>query len=95
MTCLNHVNQNQSTPNTVNTFWSQWLNFDVITTVQTTDCIQGKFCPLFIIALFALWPEGELKTELIALYTKDYIRKLESGRIQDWANQSQKSMGRK
>ena len=24
-------------------------------------CIQGKFCPRFIFALFTLWPEGEFK----------------------------------
>ena len=50
--------------------------------------IQGNFRPHFIFALFALWPEGEFKTEPIELYIKDYVRKLESGRIQDWKNQS-------
>ena len=32
---------------------------------------------------FALWPEGEFKTGLIEFCTKDYVSKLESGRIQD------------
>ena len=39
-------------------------------------CIQGKFRPLFIFALLALWPEGEFKTGLIEIYLEDYIRKL-------------------
>ena len=55
-------------------------------------CIQGKFCPRFI---FALLSEGEFKTGWIELYTRAYIIKLERGRIQDWANQSQISVGRK
>ena len=38
---------------------------------------------------------GEFKTGLIELYIKEYVRKLESGRIQDWANRSQISIGRK
>ena len=58
-------------------------------------CIQGKFRPRFIFALFVLWPEGKFKTGLIELCIKDYIRKLECGRIQEWANQSQNSIGRK
>ena len=52
-------------------------------------CIQGKFRPRFIFDLFALWRESEFKTGLIEVCTKDYIRKQESGRIQDWANQFQ------
>ena len=55
----------------------------------------GKFRPRFIFVLFALSSEGEFKTGLIDLYRKDHIRKLESGRIQDPANQSQVSIGRK
>ena len=55
-------------------------------------CIQGKFRPRFI---FALWPEGEFKTEPIELCMKDLIRKFEGGRIQDWANQSLILIGRK
>ena len=35
-------------------------------------CIQGKFRPSFI---FALWPEGEFKTGLIQLFIKDYVKK--------------------
>ena len=30
--------------------------------------IQGKFCPRFIFAPFALWPEAEFKTGLIELF---------------------------
>ena len=52
----------------------------------------GKILPRFI---FAPSTEGEFKTGLIDLYRKDHIRKLESGRIQDPANQSQVSIGRK
>ena len=39
-------------------------------------CIQGKFCPF---TLLALWQEGEFKTGLIELYVKYYVRKYESG----------------
>ena len=42
---------------------------------------------------YTLWPEGEFKTGLIELYIKDYIRELGSGRIQDWANRFQNSIG--
>ena len=45
--------------------------------------MQGKFRPRFIFACFALWPESELYTELIELYIKDYLIKLESVRVQD------------
>ena len=55
---------------------------------QKQYCIQGKFRPRYIFALFALWPEGEFKSGPIELYRKDYLRKLECGQIQDWANQS-------
>ena len=48
-----------------------------------------------LFVLFALWSEGEFKTGLIELYIMDYIRKLESGLIQDWVNHSQTSIGRK
>ena len=53
---------------------------------------RENFALVFFFALFALWPEGEFKTEL---YLKDYIRKLGSGWIQDWANLFQNSIGRK
>ena len=56
---------------------------------------QGKFCPHLTFAHFALWPEDEFKTGLIEEFIKDYVRKLESGQIQDWANQSQIFIGRK
>ena len=55
----------------------------------------GKISPLFIFALFALLSEGKFKTGQIELYLKDYKIKIEGGRIQDWANQSQISIGRK
>ena len=58
-------------------------------------CIQGKFRPRFIFALFDLWPEGEFKTGPIEFYMKEYVRKFESGQIQDWANQYYISLGRK
>ena len=58
-------------------------------------CIQGNFRPRFIFAHFAHRLEGEFKTGLIESYIKDCIRKYESGRIQDWANQSRISRGRK
>ena len=57
--------------------------------------IQEKFRPRFIFALFAVWPEGEFKTELIEFCIKVYVTKLDSGWIQDWANQFQISVGRK
>ena len=44
-------------------------------------CIQRKFRPRFI---FALWFEGEFKTGQIEFYSKDYVTKLKSGRIQGW-----------
>ena len=59
---------------------------------------RENFALVFIFALFALfalWPEGKFKTGLIELYVKGYVRKLEIGRIQDWANQSQTYLGRK
>ena len=58
-------------------------------------CIQGKFRPRFIFALFALWREGKFQTGSIELYIKDYIRKLKSGRIQDWVIQSWVFIARK
>ena len=54
---------------------------------QVQYCIQGKFRPRFIFALFALYHVGEFKTGLIELFENDYVRKFETGRIQDWANQ--------
>ena len=55
----------------------------------------GKILPRFIFALLALLPEGKFKTGLIELYLKDYMIKLYSGQIQDWANQFQISVGQK
>ena len=52
-------------------------------THRQTYCIQGKFRPHFIFALFALCSEGEFKTGRIEFYIKEYIIKLERGRIQD------------
>ena len=69
------------------------VHFVCCVIINLRYCIQGKFLPRFIFALFALWPEGEFKTGLIELYIKDYIRKLDSGRIQDWANKFQNSIG--
>ena len=51
---------------------------------------RENFAPVLISPLL---PEGEFKTGLIELYIKDYIKKLESGRIQGWANLSQISIG--
>ena len=57
-------------------------------------CIQGKFRPRFIFALFR--SEGEFKTGPIEFYIKEYVKKkFESGQIQDWANQYYISLGRK
>ena len=68
------------------------LFFNVVLRVLA---VQGKFCPRFIFTLFALLPVGEFKTGLIQLFIKDYVRKLDSGRIQDWTNQSYISIERK
>ena len=49
---------------------------------------RENFTPIFnIFALFALCHVGEFKTGLIEIFIKDSVRKIESGRIQDWANQ--------
>ena len=45
--------------------------------------MQGKFHPHFIFALSGLLLEGKFKAGLIEFYMKDYIRKGESGQIQD------------
>ena len=57
-------------------------------------CIQGKFRPRHF-RPFRLLSEGEFKTGQIELYIKDNKIKIEGGRIQDWVNQSQISIGRK
>ena len=58
--------------------------------------VYREILPRFIFALFALWPEGEFKNGLIEFrILKDNVRKMESGQIQDWANQSQIVIGRK
>ena len=44
-------------------FGLSWYQF---ATNDKLNCIQGQFCSHFI---FALWFEGELKSELIELYT--------------------------
>ena len=41
----------------------------------------GKISPPFYFARFALWLKGKFKTEIIEFCTKDYVTKLESGRI--------------
>ena len=53
-----------------------WL---FITWQNDVYCIQGKFRPRFIFALFALWPECEFKTGLIELYIIDCKK------ITEWA----------
>ena len=53
------------------------IGHDRLTDVIGIDCL---FRPL---------TEGEFETGLIELCVKDYIRKLETGRIQGWANQFQ------
>ena len=58
----------------------------LITTVYRENCTRF---------IFTLWSEGDFKTGLIELYIKEYTRKLESWRIQDWANKFQISIGRK
>ena len=68
-------------------FTQEFLEYDILYT--------GKISPRFIFALFAIWPEGKYKTGLIQLFIKDYVRKLETGRIQDWANQSKIYIGPK
>ena len=46
-------------------------------------CMHGKFRDCFIFALYALWPKGKFKTELIELNLNEYVRKFKSGLIQD------------
>ena len=46
----------------------------------------GKISPPFIFALFALWPEGEIKTGLIERYINEYAIKLERVQIQECVN---------
>ena len=71
-------------------------NFILENCLPGTYCIQGKFHPvLFSPFSLALWPEGEFNTGLMELYIKDYIRKFDSGRIQDCVNQFQNIIGRK
>ena len=67
----------------------------ILSRISVYEFAQGKLRPRFIFVLFAFWPEGDFKTGLIQLSIKDFIRKLESGRIQDWVNQFQNSIGRK
>ena len=49
--------------------------------------MQGKFCPHFIYTFFAFWLESKFKTGLVELFVKDYVRKLENGRIQILSDQ--------
>ena len=58
-----------------------------------TILYTGIISPPFYFRLFAVLSEGEFKTGLIELYTRGYIRKWEIGRIQDWANEFQISVG--
>ena len=60
-------------------------------TVYREISLQFYFTPL----VFPLSLEGKFITGLIELYVKDYVRKSESGRIQDWVNQSQICIGQK
>ena len=61
--------------------------------INSQDAVlyTGKFHPNFI---FALWLYDKFKTGLIELY-KDYVTKLESGQIEDWAIKFQISIGQK
>ena len=53
-------------------------------------CIyRENFVPGLFFAPFALWPEGKFKTGLIELYVKDYVRKLQSERMQDCSLRSE------
>ena len=58
--------------------------------VRSRFCfVQGQFSLRFSLAIFALWPESELKSGLIEWCTsiKDFIPKSEIWRIQDLVNQ--------
>ena len=79
-------------------YYGHDLSWRLIEGELSLYCIQGKSPPppvFFSPFSPALWPEGEFKTGQIELYIKDYMRKLEHGRIKDWVNQSQISKGRK
>ena len=70
--------------------WKGQLVLPEMKESRICKCILGKFCTHFIFALLALSPEGKFKTGLI-----DHEGKLESGDTQNWAKQSQISIGRK
>ena len=74
--------------------WLQILQIAFVHLHMITVC-RENFAHVLFFFLFTLWPEGEFKTGLIELYTKHYIRKQKSGQIQNWANQSQISIGQK
>ena len=52
-------------------------------------CLQDKFHPPILFLPF------DQRAGLIELYVKDYVRKLESGQIQNWVNQSENYLGQK
>ena len=61
----------------------------------TTDWFsvyRENFAPILFLPFKT---RANFQTGLIELYIKDYKRKLENWRIQDWANQFQISIGRK
>ena len=66
--------------NCVNTFTLKYKYFFLLAP-HLWYCSQEKFSPRFISALFNLWFVGEFKTEPIELHSKNYVTKLEIGRI--------------
>ena len=76
-----------------NEFLSYELIIWKINLTEIAYSIQGKFRSNFIFDLIVLWSEGEFRTGLIESYIKECVTKVESGRVQDLANQSQISVG--
>ena len=70
--------------NIFKTFLYSYFKISIIYLILLTR----KFRPHSIFALFTLWPKGQIKTGHIEFHTKDYVRKLGTGQIQDWMNQS-------
>ena len=97
LNCLKHIclsHKSRGIQNNVTQTRGEWTIMREERKENVTQyCIQGKFRPHFIFALFALWPEGEFKAGLIQSFIKDFVGKLVSGRIQDWVNQSHISIG--
>ena len=56
---------------------------------------RGNFAPILFSPFSPSDLKGEFKIGLIQSFKKDYVRQIVSGQIQDWANQSQISIGRK